>query len=163
MAQVVQERRGQSRVPRETFGGRSARDVLDRRADPEGSWRDECQIYVPPGWPDAVRPPGAPDWEATAAAFLLDCCPSEYRSYLVLRRHPVVLARFAAEFVEGQLTASKAGLAGVRSDLVDYVATEVVQTATEAWQAETARLVRVRRAVALIEEALRGRIFLRRL
>jgi hypothetical protein len=25
--------------------------------------------YVPPGWPDAVVPPGSQDWEASAAAF----------------------------------------------------------------------------------------------
>ena len=50
---------------------------------------------TPPGWPRPVRPPGVPGWEATAAAWLLDICPPEYRSYPVLRRHAVVLARFA--------------------------------------------------------------------
>ena len=34
-------------------------------------------IYVPPGWPDAVRPPGAPDWEHTAVAFLIDYFPPD--------------------------------------------------------------------------------------
>ena len=133
------------------------------RAAEELSWREQCRIYVPPGWPEQVRLPGAPDWEATAAAFLLDCCPSDYRSHLVLRRHPVVLARFAAEYVEGQLESSKAGLAGVRTSLVDYVPTQIVQAAADAWQTETARLVRVRRAVALVEEALRGKVFIRKL
>ncbi|MFZ0531016.1 MAG: hypothetical protein WAL91_10840, partial [Propionicimonas sp.] len=59
--------------------------------------------YAPPGWPDRVRPPEAPDWERTAVAFLFDCCPADYRGYPVLRRHPVVLARFAAQFVESQV------------------------------------------------------------
>jgi uncharacterized protein (DUF2252 family) len=81
----------------------------------------------------------------------------------VLRRHPVVLARFAAEHVEAQLRSAKDGLAGVRSSLADYVPPEVIRSAADAWQEEAARLVRVRRAVALIEEALRGRIFIRRL
>ena len=58
--------------------------------------------YVPPGWPERVRPPGAPDWELTATEFLLDCCPADYRRYRLLRRHPVVLARFAAVFVGAQ-------------------------------------------------------------
>ncbi len=129
----------------------------------EESWREECLIYVPPGWPDQVRPPGAPDWEATAGAFLLDCCPPDYRSHLVLRRHPVVLARFAAEHVEGQLRASKEGLATVRAQLADQVPSAVVQEAVDAWQEETARLIRVRRAVALVEEALRGKVFIRKL
>ena len=137
--------------------------MAQRVWESEDSWMARSRIYVPPGWPESVRPPGAPDWEASATAFLLDCCPADYRSYLVLRRHPVVLARFAAEYIEGQLQASKDGLASVRSDLVDYVASETLQSATEAWQAETARLVRVRRAVALVEEALRGKVFIRRL
>lgn len=123
----------------------------------------ETRIYVPPGWPEAVRPPGAPDWEATAIEFLLDCCPADYRRYPVLRRHPVVLARFAAEYVEGQLRSTRSGLAGVRTSLLDYVESQVVESASEAWQAESARLTRVRRGVALVEEALRGRVFIRKL
>ncbi len=27
---------------------------------------------LPPGWPDPVRPPGAPDWEQSAVAWLFD-------------------------------------------------------------------------------------------
>jgi hypothetical protein len=119
--------------------------------------------YTPPGWPVRVRPPGTPDWETTAAAFLLDCCPSDFRGYPVLRRHPVVLARFAAEFVESQVRASADGLAGVRTSLADYVAPEVVQSAAEAWAEQGARLVRVRREVGLVEEALRGKVFVRKL
>jgi hypothetical protein len=121
------------------------------------------QAYSPPGWPSRVRPPNTPDWEATAAAFLLDCCPSDYRAYPVLRRHPVVLARFAAEFVESQVRASADGLAGVRTSLADHVPPEVVQSAAEAWAEQGARLVRLRREVGLVEEALRGKVFVRKL
>jgi len=120
-------------------------------------------IYTPPGWPERVRPPGAPDWEATAIAFLFDCCPADFRAYPVLRNHPVVLARFAAQFVEGQYHSAQEGLAGVRTSLAEYVSAEVVQSAAEAWLEQSAQLVRVRRAVALVEEALRGRVFVRRL
>jgi hypothetical protein len=121
------------------------------------------QAYTPPGWPARVRPPGTPDWEMTAAAFLLDCCPSDFRAYQVLRRHPVVLARFAAEFVESQVRASADGLAGVRTSLADFVDPEVVQAAAEAWAEQGAGLVRLRREVGLVEEALRGRVFVRKL
>ena len=130
----------------------------------ERSRRGEpTQAYTPPGWPARVRPPNTPDWESTGAAFLLDCCPSDYRGYPVLRRHPVVLARFAAEFVESQVRASADGLAGVRTSLADYVAPEVVQSAAEAWAEQAARLVRLRREVGLVEEALRGKVFVRKL
>ncbi|GAA2103868.1 hypothetical protein GCM10009841_21320 [Microlunatus panaciterrae] len=121
------------------------------------------QIYTPPGWPDRVRPPGAPDWEATAIAFLLDCCPPDFRAYPVLRRHPVVLARFAAQFVEGQYHSTQEGLAGVRVSLHDYVSADVVESAADALLEQSAQLARTRRAVALVEEALRGKVFVRRL
>lgn len=120
-------------------------------------------IYTPPGWPDRVRPPGAPDWEATAIVFLLDCCPADFRGYRVLRNHPVVLARFAMQFVDGQYHSTQEGLAGVRTSLLDHVSPDVVEAAASAWLEQSAQLVRVRRAVALVEEALRGKVFVRRL
>ncbi|WP_211221883.1 hypothetical protein [Granulicoccus phenolivorans] len=121
------------------------------------------QIYVPPGWPEEVRPPGAPDWETTAVGFLLDCCPADYRGYPVLRRHPLVLAQFAKEFVEGQCAASRTGLAGVRRSLAGLVPPHAVEQAAEAWQEQQAQLLRVRRGVSLVEEALRGQEFVRKL
>ena len=132
---------------------------------PVGRTRYPAQtaLYTPPGWPVEVDPPHAPEWEAAAAAFLLDCCPAEYRGYPVLRRHPVVLARYAAEFVEGQIRASREALATTRASLSDFVDHDVLDRATEVVQSEGARLVRVRRAVMLVEECLRGRVFLRRL
>lgn len=123
----------------------------------------ETALCTPPGWPEGVRPPHAPDWEATATAWLLDCSPPEYRAYPVLRRHPVVLARFAAEHVESQLVSCREGLAGVRASLGEYVSPEVVDAATLAWQEQEAALHRRRREIALVEEALRGKVFVRKL
>jgi hypothetical protein len=119
--------------------------------------------YVPPGWPAQVRPPGATGWEATAIAYLLDCCPPDFRAYRVLRNHPVVLAQFATHFVNGQHEASQRGLAAVRTSISDHVDAAVVEAATQAWLEQGARLARTRRAVALIGEALQGRVFVRKL
>jgi hypothetical protein len=55
--------------------------------------RDAPQ-YVPPGWPAKVSPPGTRDWEATAAAWLLDLVP-EYRQHALVRR----LIRITSEAV----------------------------------------------------------------
>lgn len=115
--------------------------------------------FVPPGWPDQVPSSAASGWEVHAVAYLLDCCPADFRSYPVLRRHPVVLARFAAQFVEGQCLAAQEGLAGVRISLADHVTSDVVESAADAWLAQAAQLARTRRAVTLVEEALRGRTF----
>lgn len=52
---------------------------------------------VPPGWPAEVHPLGSERFEETAAAWLLDHVPPDYRRYGVLRRYPVVLARMARQ------------------------------------------------------------------
>jgi hypothetical protein len=120
-------------------------------------------FVAPPGWPAQVRPPDAPDWERTAQNWLLDICPPEYRTYPALRRHLVVLARFAVLHVEASQLAARRGLSQARAELRDVASLDVVEAAVQAWQAEDARLSGVRRAVGLVEEALRGRRFVARL
>lgn len=120
--------------------------------------------YVaPPGWPAQVRPPDAPGWEHTAVAWLLDLCPPEYRGYSGLRRYVVVLARFAVLHVEANQQACRRGLSEARADLRDVADPDVIEAAVQTWQLEDARLLGVRRAVGLVEEALRGRRFVARL
>lgn len=118
---------------------------------------------TPPGWPKAVRPPDAPGWEHTAAAWLLDLCPPEYRSYPAVRRHLVVLARFAVLHVEAGQAACRRGLSEARAELRDVADQDVIEAAVETWLAEDARLGGVRRAAGLVEEAVRGRRFVARL
>lgn len=122
-----------------------------------------ASYVAPPGWPAAVRPPGAPDWEATAVSWLLDLCPPDYRGYPVLRRHPVVLARFAVLHVEACQQGVARGLSEARGALRDVAAHDAVEAAVETWHRESARLLAERRAVGLVEEALRGRRFRARL
>ncbi|MBB1495944.1 hypothetical protein J4N02_07880 [Propioniciclava sp. MC1595] len=119
--------------------------------------------YVPPGWPEGVRPPHTDGWEDTAAAFLLDCCPAEYRGYAVLRRHPVILARFAVAHVESQVQACRDGIGGVRASLGPFVGPEALEAALAAWHEQAELLRRRRREVGLVEEALRGQVFVRKL
>jgi hypothetical protein len=125
--------------------------------------QDMVQLVAPPGWPRAVRPPGAPDWESTAVSWLLDLCPPEFRSYPVLRRHDVVLARFAVLHVEACQAAVRRGLSEARAELRDVTDQDTVEAAVQAWHTEAARLIGERRAVGLVEEALRGRRFIARL
>jgi hypothetical protein len=120
-------------------------------------------LVAPPGWPPQVRPPDAPGWERTAVEWLLDLCPSEYRRFTGLRRHVVVLARFAVLHVEAQQAATRRGLSEVRSDLRDVAEDPVIEAAVQTFLLEDARLVGVRRAVGLVEEALRGRRYRARL
>ena len=110
-----------------------------------------------------MRPPGAPGWEHTAVAWLLDICPPEYRSYPVLRRHDVVLARFAVLHVEASQAAARRGLSEARAELRDVADQDTVEAAVETWHAESARLMAERRAVGLVEDALRGKRYVVRL
>lgn len=127
------------------------------------SGADSENCYVPPGWPAAVRPPGVAGWEQTAGAFLLDCCPPDYRLYQVLRRYPIILVRFAAVCVGAQIRASESGLAECRASLEEFVPPEAIEQATQAWHEQTAALRRTMREVSLVEDALRGRVFVRKL
>jgi hypothetical protein len=121
------------------------------------------ELVAPPGWPSEVRPPGAPGWERSAVSWLLDICPPEYRSYPSLRRHNVVLARFAVLHIEGCQAAVRRGLSDARGALRDVADADTVESAVQTWQAEAARLTAERRAAGLVEEALRGRRFVARL
>ena len=118
---------------------------------------------MPPGWPDGVLPPQAPDWERSAVAWLFDLCPPDYRAHEVLRRHPVVLARFAAQHVAANVQAARDGLRSVREELRDLVPPEVVEAAIAAYDREGRRLVVAGRQIDLVAGALRGKRWVPRL
>lgn len=118
---------------------------------------------VPPGWPEQVLPPQAPEWERSAIAWLLDLCPPDYRAHDVLRTHPVVLARMARQHVEACVEAARAGIRTARADLKDLVAPDVVDATIAAYDREGRRLVAAGRAVGLVEAALRGERWVPRL
>ncbi len=120
-------------------------------------------LVAPPGWPSVVRPPDAPRWELTAEAWLLDLCPPEFRGYPTLRRHIVVLARFAVLHVDACQAACRRGLSEARCELRGVAPPDVVDEAVETWLQEDSRLSGVRREVGLVEEALRGRRYRARL
>ena len=120
------------------------------------SYRDVVSDLVPPGWPLEVLPPQAPEWERSAVAWLFDLCPPNYRAHEVLRRHPVVLARFAAGHVTAAVAAAREGLRTLRADLKGVLPPDVVEAAIGAYDREGRRLVQTGRQVALVESALRG-------
>lgn len=124
--------------------------------------------HSPPGWPTEVAPPNSDGWERSAVAWLLDLCPSEHRSYLVLRRQPVLLARFARHHVEAGLAALRHGYSTARGELRELVTAGslepgVVEEAIAVYEQEGARLAKVAKSVALVEAALSGKRYVARL
>jgi len=95
--------------------------------------------------------------------WLFDLCPPDYRAYEVLRRHPLVLATFAAQHVHAGIAAARRGLSTARDELRGLSDPETVAAALAAYEREGARLVVTSRSVALVQEALRGRRFVARL
>jgi hypothetical protein len=114
---------------------------------------------VPPGWPAGLHPPESPEFEKQAVNWLLDLCPPDYRVYDVLRRYPVILARFAAGHVRAEIGAVRTGVAGARADLTDLVPPEAVDAALAAYDRELVRLTAASRAVEVVGQALRGTRF----
>jgi hypothetical protein len=118
---------------------------------------------MPPGWPDRVRPPDSPDWQHSAVGWLLDQCPPEYRGYPVVVRHPLALAKLAAQHTGAAEEAVRRALATVRAELTGDLPAPAMAELIEVLQAEQVRLIAARRAVGLLEEALRGRRYVPRL
>jgi len=118
---------------------------------------------VPPGWPEEVLPPQAPEWQRSAIAWLFDLCPPDYRAYDVLRRHPPVLARFAQGHLTAAIETAREGLRTLREDLKGVVPPEAVEAAIGAYDREGRRLVQTSRQVAMVAAALKGETWVPRL
>jgi hypothetical protein len=78
-------------------------------------------VYVPPRWPEAVRPPGSRDFEASAVRWLLDASPPEYRQHDVLRRYPAALAMMARHYARGCVEGARRGYRTARRELAEDV------------------------------------------
>jgi hypothetical protein len=115
--------------------------------------------YLPPGWPIEVHPPGSDGFERTAVGWLLDRCPPDFRAYEVLRKHPPLLARLAAEQLAAAVAACRDGYRTARADLRDVVPAPAVDQLLAAYEREGRRLAADVRAADLVGRALRGETF----
>jgi hypothetical protein len=118
---------------------------------------------APAGWPPEVRAPGAPGWERSAVAWLLDLAPPEYRGYPVLTGHPVALSVVVAHHVAALQAGARTALASARRELTGALPTEALDALLDALAQEEVRLAAAHRGVGLVEQALRGRRFAPRL
>jgi hypothetical protein len=110
-----------------------------------------------------VLPAGAPDWEQSATAWLLDQCPPDYRGHLVLRRHPVVLAWVARRHAAASWRAMSEAVATARAELADVVESGVIEATISTLEKEQARLTAAGRGITLVLESLLGRQHIPRL
>jgi hypothetical protein len=115
--------------------------------------------YTPPGWPAGVHPPGSEDFESTAAGWLLDVVPPDYRLHGVLRRYPVALATIARYHAKACVEGARQGYRTARIELAGALPPHAIDTVLAAYRKEGARLADTARAVGLVERALRGEVF----
>lgn len=118
---------------------------------------------APPGWPDGVPPPDAPDFVERAVLWLLDNAPPEFRSHAVFRRHPMALVFAVGHYTDGALTASREAYASARRTLSESLDAAAVAEVLRALEFEGVRLVRLQREVDLVGDALAGRRWVQRL
>jgi len=116
-------------------------------------------MYMPPGWPAGVHPPGSDDFESTAVGWLLDVVPPDYRLHGVLRRYPVALAAMARHHSKACVEGARQGYRTARTELAGVLPPHAVDTVLAAYRKEGARLAATARAVGLVERALRGEVF----
>ncbi|MDT0327164.1 hypothetical protein [Nocardiopsis lambiniae] len=109
-----------------------------------------------PDWPASVHPPGSDSFERTAAVWLLDLLPADYRLHGVLRRHPVALSRLALHYVSASLAATREGYRTARVELRDHMPPHALEQVMRAYTEEGRRTAAVLRAVEAVDAALRS-------
>lgn len=118
---------------------------------------------TPPGWPEEVPPPAAPEFRERAVLWLLDQAPPEFRSHLVFRRHPAALAFAVSCYVDGALEASRRAYSGARRTLAGELDPAGVDEVLRALEFEGVRLRILQRELELVTEALAGRRWAKKL
>ena len=121
-----------------------------------------ADVYLPPGWPEAVEPPGSEHFESSAAAFLIELVPG-YRRHPTVCRFPVILASIARHTLGGAVEGARQAYRTARTELGEEVPPHAVDAALRAYRDEGRRLAADAKAAALLERALRGERFTRSL
>jgi hypothetical protein len=117
-----------------------------------------ADVHIPPGWPEAVAPPGTDDWEATAVTWMLAELVPDLRHHTV-RRYPVILAAIARHIATGAVEGARDGYRAGRTELGEAVPPHAVDAALTAYRDEGRRLAAAAQAAGLVERALRGEAF----
>lgn len=119
--------------------------------------------YVPAGWPPGVHPPSSPEFGRTAVAWLLGVVPPDYQLHGVLRRHPLALAVLARHHLAACVEGARNGYRTARSELGKSLPPAALDAVLAAYSSEGKRLADAAKAADLIEQAMRGRAFVRQL
>src|SRR5215472_17264676 len=115
--------------------------------------------YVPPGWPTGVHPPGSPEFEPSAVAWLIAVIPADFQVHGVLRRHPIALASLARHHLTACVNGARDGYPTARTELGPHLPPAAVEAVLATYRSEGSRLAAAARAADLVERALHGEVF----
>ncbi len=118
-------------------------------------------VYVPPGWPAGVHPPGSEEFENSAIAWLLEVVPADYLLHGVLKRHPVALATLARHHLDACVDGARNGYRTARTELGPHLPPSAIEAVLTAYRNEGRRLAAAAQAADLVERALHGEVFVR--
>lgn len=118
---------------------------------------------VPVGWPRDLPPADTTGFGESVSAWLLDRGPGEWRSHPVLRRHPRALSALLITHLETHLDGLRRHYGSVRRDMSEVVPAADIPDLLAAIEADGAQTAETLRQVRLVDEALAGRRWQRRL
>lgn len=104
-------------------------------------------------WPSDLIPAGAPGWESKATAWLLDRCPSEFRTYEIFRTHPAALGYVATFQLEHQVEAIRDAYRSARTS--SQLKPEALAELLSALEHEGARLALELSSAQVVIDALK--------
>ena len=96
-----------------------------------------------------MHPPGSPDFEATAVAWLLDVVPPDYRLHGILRRHPTALAALPRHPVRACVQGAREGYRTTRTELGGTLPPHTVEEVQAVYRSEGQPLIATATAVDL--------------
>ncbi len=103
-------------------------------------------------WPQGLTPEGATGWQRDAVNWLLDRCPSEFRTYDVFRAHPEALAHVAYKHFDRQVESIRDAYRSARTETT--LTPEVLAELLQALEKEGARLALEQLSAGLVCSAL---------
>jgi hypothetical protein len=106
-------------------------------------------------WPSDLIPAGVPGWEEKASAWLLDRCPSEFRTYEIFRTHPEALGYVATFQLEHQVEAIRDAYRSART--TEQLKPEALSELLTTLEHEGARLALELSSANAVIEALNSR------
>lgn len=119
--------------------------------------------FTPVGWPADLAPPAAARFGDDVTAWLLDRGPGEWRAHAVLRRHPRALSALLIAHLDTHLEGLRRHYGSVRREMSDVMPPADIPELLAAIEADGAQTAETLRQVRLVDEALAGRRWRRRL